>query len=69
MSADDPREPSRAQSAREVVRGRAQAAGTLVVPPTPETSPDWEEVLAAGREAGRAVGAALAAERAEERLA
>lgn len=49
---------------RDAVRRRAAAAGRHAVPPAPEETPSWEEVVAAGAEAGTAVSDALAEERA-----
>jgi plasmid stability protein len=51
-------------SPRDAIRRRAEAAGKRVLPPAPEETPDWDEVLAAGTEAGTAVSEALAEERA-----
>ena len=49
---------------RESVRRRAEATGKRVVPPAPDETPTWDEVVAAGAEAGTAVSEALAEERA-----
>jgi antitoxin FitA len=49
---------------RETVRRRAEATGKRVVPPAPDETPSWDEVLEAGAEAGTAVSEALAEERA-----
>ena len=51
-------------TARENVRRRAEATGKRVVPPAPDETPTWDEVVAVGAEAGTAVSEALAAERA-----
>ena len=51
-------------TARETVRRRAEAAGKRVIPPAPDETPSWDEVVAVGVEAGTAVSEALAEERA-----
>jgi antitoxin FitA len=51
-------------TARETVRRRAEVAGKRVVPPAPDETPTWDEVVAAGAEAGTAVSEALVQERA-----
>jgi hypothetical protein len=51
-------------TAREAVRRRAEVTGKRVVPPPPDETPTWDEVVAAGAEAGTAVSEALAEERA-----
>lgn len=51
-------------TARETVRRRAEVAGKRVLPPAPDETPTWDEVVAAGAEAGTAVSEALAEERA-----
>jgi hypothetical protein len=49
---------------RDAVRRRAAATGRHAVPPAPEATPGWDEVVAAGIDAGTAVSEALADERA-----
>jgi hypothetical protein len=51
-------------TARETVRRRAEASGRRMVPPAPDTTPSWDDVVEAGAEAGTAVSEALAEERA-----
>ena len=65
MGADDRHDAAPgAESTRDLLRARAKASGRLVVPPEPDESPSWADVVAAGMEAGSTVSAALAAERA-----
>jgi hypothetical protein len=60
---------NKSRGRREAVRRRAVAARRRVVPPEPENTPTWDEVLAAGADAGTAVSEALAEERAGRWLA
>jgi plasmid stability protein len=50
--------------ARGTVRRRAEAAGKRVVPPAPEETPSWDDVVAAGARVDSAVSDALTEERA-----
>jgi plasmid stability protein len=51
------------ETPREAVRRRAEATGRRVVPPPPDESPSWADVIDAGAGAGDAVSRALAEER------